>query len=66
MKLKLSRNKIMLIMARKCWKRSDLAKAYGVSSSRINIILGAAEVSTVVVGRMAAALGVDVTEIIEA
>ena len=64
--MKLDKDKIKILMARKCWKRSDLAKAYGVSSSRINIILGAAEVSTVVVGRTAAALGVDVTEIIEA
>ena len=64
--MKLDKDKIKILMARKCWKRSDLAQAYGVSSSRINIILGAAEVSTVVVGRMAAALGVDVTEIIEA
>ena len=63
--MKLDKDKIKILMARKCWKRSDLAKAYGVSSSRINIILGAAEVSTVVVGRLAAALGVDVTEIIE-
>ena len=64
--MKLNKKKINILMARKCWKRSDLAKAYGVSSSRINIILGAAKVSTVVAGRMAAALGVDVTEIIEA
>lgn len=64
--MKLDKDKIKILMARKCWGRSDLAKAYGVSPSRINIILGAAEVSTVVVGRMAAALGVDVTEIIEA
>ena len=42
-----------------------LANAYGVSRTRINVLLNQREVSTVSAGRMASALGVDVTEILE-
>ena len=44
---------------------SDLAEAYGVSRARINMILNQREVTVVCAGRLAHALGVDVTEIIE-
>lgn len=43
----------------------NLADIYGVSRSRINVILNQKEVSVVSVGRLSAALEVDVTEIIE-
>lgn len=65
MKLELSRNKINIAMARKQWTVADLAKAYGVSRARINVILNQRTVSVVSAGRLAAALGVDVTEILE-
>ena len=44
---------------------SGLAEAYGVSRARMNIILNQREVTPVCAGRIARALGVDVTEIIE-
>lgn len=65
MKISLSRDKIDIVMARKCWTVSDLAKAYGVSRARINVLLNQRTVSVVGAGRLAAALGVDVTDIIE-
>ena len=63
--MKLSRDKINLQMARNCWCVRDLAEAYGVSRNRINVLLNQREVSTAVAGKLAAALGVDVTEILE-
>ena len=41
------------------------AEAYGVSRTRMNMILNQREVTVVCAGRLAHALGVDVTEIIE-
>ena len=63
--MKLSREKVNLQMARKCWSISDLANAYGVSRARMNTILGQRELSVMSAGRLSKALGVDVTEIIE-
>lgn len=63
--MKLSREKINIEMARKKMSVNALAKAYGVSRARINVILNQREVSVVSAGRLADALGVDVTEIIE-
>ncbi len=63
--MKLDRNKIELARARKQMTVNALAEKYGVSRSRLNIILNMREVSAVCAGRMATALGVDVTEILE-
>lgn len=63
--MELSRNKINIAMARKQMTVQKLAEAYGVSRARINVILNQRRVSTVSAGKLAAALGVDVTEIIE-
>lgn len=63
--MKLSRDKINICMARKRINVTQLAEAYGVSRNRINVLLNQREVSTVSAGRLAAALGCDVTEIIE-
>ena len=63
--MKISRDKINIEMARKTMTVAQLADAYGVSRARINVILNQREVSVVSAGRLAAALGVDVTEIIE-
>lgn len=62
--MELSREKINLQMARKCWRVQDLAEAYGASRNRINILLNQREISVVTAGRLAKALGVDVTEIL--
>ena len=63
--MKISREKINIELARKEMNVTALAKAYGVSRARMNVILNSREVSTVSAGRLAKALGVDVTEIIE-
>lgn len=63
--MKINREKIDIERARKKISINALAKAYGVSRARINVILNQREVSVVSAGRLAEALGVDVTEIIE-
>lgn len=63
--MKISRDKVNICLARKKMSVSDLAEAYGVSRARMNVILNQREVSVVSAGRLAEALGVDVTEIIE-
>mgnify|MGYP001103261693 FL=1 len=63
--MKVNRDKINVAMARKKMTVGDLADAYGVSRNRINILLNQREVSVVSAGRLAEALGVDVTEILE-
>lgn len=63
--MRISRDKINICMARKKMTVQALANAYGVSRTRINVLLNQREVSTVSAGRMASALSVDVTEILE-
>ncbi len=63
--MKLSREKIDLKRAGKCMSITDLAEVYGVSRSRMNIILNQREVTPVCAGRIAKALGVEVTDILE-
>lgn len=63
--IKISREKVNIEMARKKKTVTALAEAYGVSRARINVILNQREVSVISAGRLADALGVDVTEIIE-
>lgn len=63
--MKINRDKINVAMARKKMTVGDLADAYGLSRNRINILLNQREVSVVSAGRLAEALEVDVTEILE-
>jgi len=63
--MKISRERVNVEMARKKMSVQALANAYGVSRARINVILNQREVSVISAGRLADALGVDVTEIIE-
>lgn len=63
--MKLDKNKIDIVMSKKRNTVTQLAKEYGVSRSRMNIILNSQTVTPVSAGRLADALGVDVTEIIE-
>lgn len=63
--MKLSEQKIKLMMARNAYTTSDLAIAYGVSRARMNVILNSREVTTLCAGKLARALGCDVAEIIE-
>lgn len=61
----LNRNKINIAMARKKMSVPTLAKIYGVSRTRMNVILNSKAVTPVCAGRLADALGIDVTEIME-
>lgn len=61
----LSRNKINIAMARRKMSTTAMAKIYGVSRSRMNVILNSRKVSPATIGKLADALGVDVTEILE-
>lgn len=63
--MKLCRSKIDIELARKQMSVTDLANVYGVSRSRMNIILNSNVATTVCAGRVAKALDVDVVEIIE-
>ncbi len=61
----LDRDKINVAMARKSYNVAKLAEVYGVSAQRMRTILNSRKVSTATAGRLAKALGVDVTEILE-
>lgn len=63
--MKLNRDKVNIEMARKKMTVVTLAKAYGVSRARMNVILNSQFVMPVCAGRVASALEVDVTEIID-
>lgn len=63
--MKINRDKVDVCRARKKKSVAELAESYGVSRARMNVILSQREVSVVSAGRLAEALGVDVTEIIE-
>lgn len=63
--MRISREKINIELARKKMTVSALATAYGVSRARMNVILNSQVVTPICAGRVASALGVDVTEIID-
>lgn len=63
--IRLNRGEIETIMARNKMSVPELAKAYGVSRSRMHVILNSRTITPVCAGRLAEALGVDVTEIME-
>ncbi len=63
--MRISRDKVDICRARKKKSVAELAEAYGVSRTRMNVILNQREVSVVSAGRLADALSVDVTEILE-
>lgn len=64
MKMQLDRSKIDICLAKKKMSVTNLAKEYGVSRARINVILNQREVTPIAAGRLADALGVDVIELI--
>ena len=63
--MKINTTKIKTQMARQLLTVSDLAEAYGVSRARMNAILNQRNVTPMCAGRLARALGCDVTEILE-
>lgn len=63
--MKINKTKLDIVLARKCWNQRDLRDHCTVSAQTCrNINLGASVMPSTV-GKIAAALGVDVTEIIE-
>jgi plasmid maintenance system antidote protein VapI len=65
--LKLSRKKVNIAIARKAvnYSVSELAKDCDVSRQRMTVILNSENITPSTAGRLAKALGVDVTEIID-
>ena len=63
--MKLSSEKVKIARVAKQMSVAQLAKVYGVSRARMNVILNQREITVLCAGRLAVALGVDVTEIIE-
>jgi len=63
--LKISKRKLNIALARKQWNQRDLRDNSVVSSQTTLNINNGKSVMPATVGRIAAALGVDVTEIIE-
>ena len=63
--MKISKNKLNVALARKQWNQRDLRDNAVVSSQTILNINKGKEIMPATVGKIAAALGVDVTEVIE-
>ena len=60
--MKANRRKLELAMAKACMNTSDLQKAAGMPRPTVNSVIGGRPGT---IGRIAKALGVDVTEIID-
>ncbi len=58
--------KVELEMSRLCINKGELAERMNISRTRLRVILNSKKLTPVAVGRLAKALGVDVTAIIEA
>ena len=63
--MKLDKEKVKLCIARAKLTKKELAARYGVSTARMFAILAKDEVTLICAGRLAAALGVDVSEIVK-
>lgn len=58
-------DKIKIAMARACMNSGDLAKAAGISGNGLQVIFKRGRASTATIGKIARALSMDVTEILE-
>ena len=63
--MKADTNKLRLAMARACMNPQDLAKAAEMPPQTVNGVLRGRSVRPATLGRIAKALGVDVTEVLE-
>ena len=63
--MKVSKSKLNVALARKCWNQRDLRDNGAISAQTCLNINNGKSVMPATVGKIAAALGVDVTEIIE-
>lgn len=61
--MKIDRDKVDIFMARKKMTVKGLAETYGVSRARMNVLINQRELTNEAAGRLAEALGCDVTEI---
>lgn len=61
----LNREKVDIVLARKGVTVSALCKTAGFSRNRFYTVMNSKKISPATAGRVASALGVDVTEIIE-
>lgn len=63
--MKADRKKLELAMAMACMNTEDLQKTSGMPRATINNVISGRNVRPGTIGRVAKALGVDVTEILE-
>lgn len=63
--MKASRKKIDILLARKCLNRKDLAQKAGIPVSTATNVISGANVQPATLGKVAKALNVDVTELLE-
>lgn len=63
--MKANRKKLELAMARKCMSTADLTVAAGMKRPTLNNVITGRDVRPNTFGRVAKALGVDVTDIME-
>ena len=63
--MKLNTKSVRVVMAQKSLSLTDVAKNYGSTRQRISCILNSVNITPRTAGKLASALGVDVTEIIE-
>lgn len=61
----ISNDKVNLALARKQTTVTSICKQAGISRNRFYVILNSKKVAPVTAGKIASALGVDVTEILE-
>ena len=61
----ISDSKFEVAMARQAMTKTSLAEKSGMSRNRLNVVLNSKKVTPATVGRIAKALGVDVTDILE-
>lgn len=62
--MNLERTKVDIAMAKEKLTVKALADRYGVSRTRMNVILNSQKITPATAGRLSDALGVDVTEIL--
>lgn len=64
-KMRVNRNKLKIAMAKACMNTSDLQKASEMPRPTVNNVVSGKNSRPGTIGRIAKALGVDVTEIID-
>lgn len=63
--MKINRNKVDIIMAKKMWTSSELARQCKVSRQTISMVLNGKACRADIAGKIAKGLGAEVTEILE-